>query len=348
MSDNVPKTGDSDNRLLRKVATALNEGSFAGVAGPDGAPGPDGSAGSDGSNGTNGAPGANGTNGTNGTNGAPGANGTNGTNGTDGAAGSNGAPGSDGAAGAPAPGRIETLTDVLPTPLIWFKASSLVLNNNDPVASWTNEGSVGGNWVQATANNKPTYITNALGIQSAVRFRYANPNHKYLDAGAAVTLLHNTTGTLPKNATIILVICALAQSQVLGLAGASGVADRLTINGVGALNNYSLNYYLQSSAYSAPSWCETRFGDFAMIGITRKAFQDVVYEGPGLVRGRVGDTFGFLPQRMGYSGAVSINENFDLCELMAWSLDLDESAMRQIFYGYIRGKFPSVKGGNGV
>ena len=358
MSDQTYKTGDANNPLLRKILNSVLAGSFSGISGapgPDGAAGPDGA---DGANGANGAPGANGTNGTNGSNGAPGANGTNGTNGTNGAAGSNGLPGANGSNGNQATGSVIAIADFLPLPLIWFKADSLVLNNGDLVASWTNEGSAGGNWVQATAGKQPEYVTNAIGTKPAVKFLYdaGNTVHRYLDAPATLTLLGSGSGQSPLYCTVIAIMKASNATILLGQQTGTTSTNRIGfVTNVTASNRVALSTYLTSGPSFANQYHDAAAGEWTMLTYQRAGFisssskDETSYEGPGLLRcfGSGGGGFANVG-RLGWGGTEAILENMHLAELIAWTTDVPTDILRQLFFGYFRTRYPALPGGNGL
>ncbi len=52
----------------------------------------------------------------------------------------------------------------------WYKADALVLNNNDPVATWIDSSSGGNDATQGTAGKKPLYKTSVLNSKPVVRF----------------------------------------------------------------------------------------------------------------------------------------------------------------------------------
>lgn len=51
----------------------------------------------------------------------------------------------------------------------WYKADALVLNNDDPVGTWTDSSGNGRNLTQSTADNKPLYKTNVLNSLPVVQ-----------------------------------------------------------------------------------------------------------------------------------------------------------------------------------
>jgi hypothetical protein len=357
MSREVYQTGDGKNALLAKILREISGGSFSKLGAPDGAPGPDGAAGpdgADGTNGANGAPGANGTNGTNGLPGAAGTNGTNGTNGAPGANGTNGAAGANGAAGLTVPGLITDVASMLPLPVVWLRASSLVLADTDPVASWTNEGSLGGDWVQATAANQPVYVANALGTASAVRFRNAGGNQKYLDGPNPIILRNGTAGTTPIYWTALAVVRCAAVSVVLGETGATNFYMTLKFLNAGTYDNYCFDGKINNNARAPGGAFEGRKNVWAACILSQTAEETsagslVQFEGPGLNRGYVGnvgkvETF----QRIGYTGAGGPSTtDMDLAELIVWTTDFSAEAYRQIFYQYLRPRYSALPGGNG-
>lgn len=56
----------------------------------------------------------------------------------------------------------------------WFSASSLVLNDGDAVASWSDSGSGGHTATQGTAGLRPTYKTGIINSKPVVRFDGGN------------------------------------------------------------------------------------------------------------------------------------------------------------------------------
>lgn len=56
----------------------------------------------------------------------------------------------------------------------WYKADSLVLNDGDAVASWTDESGNSRHAVQATGANKPLYKTNIVNGRPAIKFDGVN------------------------------------------------------------------------------------------------------------------------------------------------------------------------------
>ena len=56
------------------------------------------------------------------------------------------------------------------TTLVELKAEDLSLNNNDPVATWTDASNYGNDATQTTSGDQPTFVTNAVNGRPAVRF----------------------------------------------------------------------------------------------------------------------------------------------------------------------------------
>lgn len=54
--------------------------------------------------------------------------------------------------------------------LVWLRADTLVLNNNDPVGSWPDSSPTGNTFEQATAGNKPLFKTNIINGLPTVLF----------------------------------------------------------------------------------------------------------------------------------------------------------------------------------
>jgi hypothetical protein len=57
-----------------------------------------------------------------------------------------------------------------PQNVIWFDASSLSLNNSDPVAAWTDISGNGNDATQATGSDQPTYLTGQINGLPAIQF----------------------------------------------------------------------------------------------------------------------------------------------------------------------------------
>lgn len=79
------------------------------------------------------------------------------------------------------PGKIDSKAEVswtpavLPGVLSWFDSGmGLALSNNDPVGTWPSQISVTYDMAQATADNKPLYITGAVNGLPAIRFDGSN------------------------------------------------------------------------------------------------------------------------------------------------------------------------------
>jgi len=53
---------------------------------------------------------------------------------------------------------------------LWLKADALSLNNNDPVASWTDSSGLANDATQATGSKQPLYKTNIVNGKPVVRF----------------------------------------------------------------------------------------------------------------------------------------------------------------------------------
>lgn len=66
----------------------------------------------------------------------------------------------------------------------WYKSDSLALSDNDPVATWTDEGSDLDDAVQATSGNRPIFKTGIINGKGVVRF---DGSDDWLDAAAVVT-----------------------------------------------------------------------------------------------------------------------------------------------------------------
>lgn len=77
------------------------------------------------------------------------------------------------------------------TPYAWYKTSTLSLNNNDAVATWTDSSGNARDATQGTSGLRPTYISNAYGGSAAVRF--ASATGHYLAATGVSTALRPVT-----------------------------------------------------------------------------------------------------------------------------------------------------------
>lgn len=67
---------------------------------------------------------------------------------------------------------------------LWLKADSLVLNNNDPVGTWTDSSGTG-NSPTATGTDRPTYKTSIVNSKPVVRF--ASPQKLTVTFAASFT-----------------------------------------------------------------------------------------------------------------------------------------------------------------
>lgn len=119
---------------------------------------------------------------------------------------------------------------------LWLKPEDLVLNNNDPIATWADASGNAFNATQATAGKKPLFKTNILNGYPAVRFDGVDD---YLTVGTALGK--------PGNYTVFAVISKVDVS-VLAIAfgsiassGATGTARGLLevgISGSGSVANF--------------------------------------------------------------------------------------------------------------
>ena len=76
--------------------------------------------------------------------------------------------------------------------ILWLDASAITgLNNNDPVATWSDRSGNGNDATQATATNRPLYKTNIVNGKPVVRFDGVD---NYLTFGDLAALDFGTGG----------------------------------------------------------------------------------------------------------------------------------------------------------
>ncbi len=203
----------------------------------------------------------------------------------------------------------------------WWKADSLVLNNNDPVSTWTDSGG-GGNTLTGTLLLRPLYKSALYNGLPAVRFDGVNDQ--------LLCTAFNLT-----NFTVCVVAKVTGSNNCVIGNQAANFQTRLAYNNTVAMQFYDNGTDINSgTGYQWPNGA-------LLFYAFRRTNAVMTFVQNGVEQSAVsGGTTVFPVDTVGNTlAAAALPFNGDMCELILYNYALTSDELIQLYYGYLRDRW---------